>query len=206
MPSPTPPRPRRKPRQSRARHTARALRDAFVRLLAERDYAAITIREIVETAGTGLGSFYEYFASKEDLGRVCLHLRSKELLLAMRAAVAAHAGRPLADSVDAVIASQLEPLRERPLEWAAHYALERRLSGTEPYRKMFDRFVAEWASALDAAPDLDATAPRREMARVCQVILYGLVAHSCMASGAELDTAALARQLRAALLGYLGAA
>ena len=81
-PSPAPLPRRRRPRQSRAQHTSQALQDAFVRLLVERGYAAITIREIVMVAGTGLGSFYEYFASKEDLARVSLHLRTKALLLA----------------------------------------------------------------------------------------------------------------------------
>jgi AcrR family transcriptional regulator len=57
--------------------------------------------EIVSVAGTGLGSFYKYFASKEDLARVCLHLRSKALLMALHDAVAAHAGRPLRELVDA---------------------------------------------------------------------------------------------------------
>ena len=204
--APPTPAPRRRPRQQRAQHTARALREAFVQLWAERGYDAITIREIVMVAGTGLGSFYEYFASKEDLARVCLHLRSKALLLAMRAAVAATQGQPLAQVVEAIVASQVAPHREQPREWAEHYMLERRLSGPEAYRKMFDRFVAEWVAALAAAPDVPATCNRRETARVCQTILYGLTAHSCIRSGERLDAAALTRQTRTALVAYVRAA
>jgi AcrR family transcriptional regulator len=80
---------RRRPLQSRARQTFQALQDAFVRLLLERSYAEITVREIVLVAGTGLGSFYEYFSGKEDLAKVCLHLRSKSLLLGIRGVTAA---------------------------------------------------------------------------------------------------------------------
>ena len=195
--------PRRKPRQSRARHTSQALQEAFVRLLVEKGYAAITIREIVSVAGTGLGSFYEYFASKEDLARVCLHLRSKALLLDMRAAVAAHAGRPLAQIVDAVIDAQLEGHRAQPLAWGAHYLLERHLSGPEAYRKMYDRFVAEWVGVLDAAIDLSPDCQKKEVARVCQTIIYGLFAHLHIGTGGRPDLQALSRQLRAALHGYL---
>lgn len=60
LPATPPVIPRRRPQQSRARHTSGALQEAFVRLLVERNYDAITIREIVDLAGTGLGSFYEY--------------------------------------------------------------------------------------------------------------------------------------------------
>lgn len=197
--------PRRKPRQSRARHTSQALQEAFVRLLVEKGYAAITIREIVAVAGTGLGSFYEYFENKDDLARVCLHLRSKALLLAMRAAVAAHAGRPLREIVDAIVDAQLDAHRAQPLAWGAHYLLERHLSGPEAYRKMYDRFVGEWVGALDAAAPEGrrSGAEKKEIARVCQTLIYGLFAHTCIGTGGRPDMQALSRQLRAALHGYL---
>ena len=194
---------RRKPRQSRARHTSQALQEAFVQLLVERGYAAVTIREIVSVAGTVLGSFYEYFENKEDLARVCLHLRSKALLLGIRETVAAQAGRPLHDIVDAVIDKQIDAHREQPLAWGAHYLLERHLSGPEAYRKMYERFVAEWVGVLEAAGDLAADCPKKEVARVCQTILYGLVAHTHIGTGGRPDLQALSRQLRGALHGYL---
>lgn len=196
--------PRRKPRQSRARHTSQALQEAFVRLLVEKGYAAITIREIVAVAGTGLGSFYEYFENKEDLARVCLHLRSKALLLDMRAVVAANEGQPWREIVDGVIDAQLDAHRAQPVAWGAHYLLERHLSSPEAYRKMYDRFVAEWVGVLDAAGDVKADGPKKkEAARVCQTIIYGLVAHTHIGTGGRPDLQALSRQLRDALRGYL---
>lgn len=197
--------PRRKPRQSRARLTSQALQEAFVRLLVEKGYAAVTIREIAAVAGTGLGSFYEYFENKDDLARVCLHLRSKALLLDMRAAVAAQAGRPLREIVDAVIDAQLDAHRDQPLAWGAHYLLERHLSSPEAYRKMYDRFVGEWVGALDAAGDRrdDADGQKKEIARVCQTLIYGLFAHTYIGTGGRPDLQALSRQLRGALHGYL---
>ena len=69
---------RRKPRQSRAKLTQEALQESFVRLLHERSAAEITIREITNLAGVGLGTFYEYFAKKEDLLALTIHLQVKQ--------------------------------------------------------------------------------------------------------------------------------
>jgi len=197
--------PRRKPRQSRALHTSLALQQAFVRLLVEQGYASITIREIVTLAGTGLGSFYEYFASKQDLARVCLHLRTKTLLVALRAAGAEAAGRPLRDMVDAVIASQFAAHRGEPQEWGAHYLLERHYSSAEAYRAMYERFVNEWGTVLEAASDLPADFPTREVARVVQTMLYGLFAHTYIRTPERPDVPALERQVRTAIHAYLDA-
>ena len=64
---------RRKPQQSRAKMTQAALVESFVRLLKEKSSAEITIREITELAGVGLGTFYEYFSQKEDLIALTIH-------------------------------------------------------------------------------------------------------------------------------------
>ena len=205
-----PPRPapstRRRPRQARARHTAQALQDAFVRLLVERGYAAITIREIVMVAGTGLGSFYEYFASKEDLARVSLHLRTKALLLALRAVAASHGGRPLAEVVEAVVGAQIEAHRGQPAEWGAHYLLERHYSGAEAYRKMYERFVDAWASAIGSAAGLPSDTPVRDAARVSQTILYGLFSHAYLGADSPPDMQLLRQRACTAIQAYLAAA
>ena len=150
-------------------------------------------------------SLYHYFASKEDLARVCLHLRSKALLMAMQEAVARHAGRPLRDIVDALIDSQIDAHRERPEEWGAHYLLERHLSGVDAYRKMYERFVDAWADALSAASDPPAGCAMREAARVCQTVMYGLVSHVHISAVGAPDPAALSLQTRSAINAYLEA-
>ncbi len=50
---------RRRPQQSRARASSEALQDAFVRVLLDRGYAAMTVRELAGVAGVGIGTFYE---------------------------------------------------------------------------------------------------------------------------------------------------
>ena len=195
--------------------TAQALREAFVQLLVERGYAAITIREVVAVAGTGLGSFYEYFASKEDIALVCLHLRSKALLLAMHASVVDQPPRQLANVVDGVVAALLQAHGTEPLAWRAHYTLERHLSSPEAYRKMYDRFVAQWALAFASATDLclhgAAGHPSnlshagllQEVARVSHTLTYGLFAHAFIAGTSPPDLPPLGRQARTAVIAYV---
>lgn len=198
--------PRRRPQQSRARHTSGALQDAFVRLLMARDYDAITIREIVDLAGTGLGSFYEYFANKEDLAKVCVHLRSKTLLRALQS-LNQDAGRAPLESVVCMAVDRLvDNHRESPSHWGAHYLLERRLSGIAAYSKMYERFVREWVRLIGAASDRMCADPA-DAARTCQTILYGLFAHAHLqglsAARMPVDLDLLGLQSQQALLGYL---
>jgi AcrR family transcriptional regulator len=197
--------PRRRPRQSRAHQTSRALQEAFVQLLVERGYAGITIREITLVAGTGLGSFYEYFASKDDLARVCLHLRSKALLAAMRDAAQQRAGQSMGEIVDAIVDALIDAHRGDSPQWGAHYLLERHLSGPDAYRKMYERFVDAWAVALAQARDPLPAGRLDEAARVSHTVLYGLFAHTFIGTGGRPDMAALAAQSRRAVLACLQA-
>ncbi|MFM7699115.1 MAG: TetR/AcrR family transcriptional regulator, partial [Limnohabitans sp.] len=48
---------RKKPSQSRSQLTLHALQDAFVRVLIDRGYEKMTIREVVSVAGVGIGTF-----------------------------------------------------------------------------------------------------------------------------------------------------
>ena len=203
--------PRRKPRQSRAPHLAGAAGGLCSGLRVEKGYAGVTIREIAAVAGTGLGSFYEYFENKDDLARVCLHLRSKALLLGMRAAVAAHAGRPLRDIVDAVIDASSMPHRVQPLAWGAHYLLERHLSSPEATGR---RTTASWASGWVRStppatwrPTAARKASRRRRWPACaRPSSTAVVAHAHIGTGGRPDLQALSRQLRGALHGYLARA
>jgi len=199
---PAPPK-RRRPLQARSKETSRALQEAFVQLLVEREYARLTIREIVMVAGTGLGSFYQYFASKDELARTCIHLRSKALLQSMREAVNRHTGRPLPEVVDAVLESQLAAVRERPQEWGVHFLLERHLSGPEAYRKMYGQFIDEWVHVFDASTGLPPDFPKQEAALVSQAILYELFATTHIRATRKPDLGVLEQQARDALHAYL---
>jgi len=60
----------------RVLRTRRALQHAFLRLITEKGYDAVSIQDICEAADVGRSTFYLHFASKDDLKRAGLeHLR-----------------------------------------------------------------------------------------------------------------------------------
>jgi len=67
----TPPTPRagRNPggRTPKSEETRRALLDAAARLFAEQGYHEVSVPDIVQAAGVGHGTFYEYFGSRRDI-------------------------------------------------------------------------------------------------------------------------------------------
>jgi AcrR family transcriptional regulator len=64
------------PREQAASHQRARLHAAMIELVAERGYGAVTVRELVRTAGVSTGTFYEHFADKD----VCF-LRTYGLLV-----------------------------------------------------------------------------------------------------------------------------
>jgi AcrR family transcriptional regulator len=194
---------RRKPAQSRARATAEAIREAFVRLLAKRDYEDVSIRQVISLAGVGIGSFYEYFSSKDDLAAVCIHLWIKEISTAMRASIELARGRPLPERVDALILAQMSAPLQQPQDWAALFRLERRMSGVKEFRRMYGRFVRLHEEALLSGPGWPAETPTAPSAFAVHAIVYGLASQKLIVSDGAIDTDELRATVCAAVHGYL---
>lgn len=55
------------PTDRRVRRTRTALREALIALIAERDFADITVQDITDRADVGRSTFYAHYADKEDL-------------------------------------------------------------------------------------------------------------------------------------------
>jgi AcrR family transcriptional regulator len=51
----------------RVQRTRRLLHEAFISLILERGYSAVTIRDVVERAGVGRSTFYTHFADLEEV-------------------------------------------------------------------------------------------------------------------------------------------
>jgi len=194
---------RRKPAQSRARATAHAIREAFVRLLVEKGYEKVSIRQVIALAGVGIGSFYEYFSSKDALAAVCIHLRVKETAAAMRDSIEASRSQPLPARVDALLRAQSAAALAEPEQWAALFLLERKVSGIEAFRRLYVEFVALWEEALSAGADWPAGAALGEAAFAAHAMTYSLVSQTLMTSAERPDPAVMRRMLRTAVHGYL---
>jgi AcrR family transcriptional regulator len=194
---------RRTPGQSRARATAHAIREAFVRLLVEKSYDQVTIRDVITLAGVGTGSFYEYFSSKDALAAVCIHLRVKEIAAAMRNSIEANRAQPLPARVDALLQAECAAPLAEPRLWAALFVLEREVSNIKAYRRHYSELLHLWEEALSAGADWPAGVARGEAAFAAHAIVYSLVSQSLIISVRRLEPDAMLRMLRTAVHGYL---
>jgi AcrR family transcriptional regulator len=61
------PRPRKEPKQARARALVEAIREAGVIILRDEGAAALNTNRIAEVAGVSIGSLYQYFPNKEAI-------------------------------------------------------------------------------------------------------------------------------------------
>ncbi|WP_425915931.1 TetR/AcrR family transcriptional regulator [Acinetobacter sp. TSRC1-2] len=168
---------RRKPRQSRAKLTQEALQDSFVRLLHERSANKITIREITDLAGVGLGTFYEYFSKKEDLIALTIHRHVKnnaeDLKTYAQSLIKLSTDLVLEDYLKQVIHFQLEQIQAQQFLWAQVFLLERQISNIESYRKSYEMMLQMWQSIL--APFIQDAEQLKRMSLNVQRVCYGFV-------------------------------
>lgn len=143
---------RRKPRQSRARITQEALMESFVRLLHERPASEITIREITDIAGVGLGTFYEYFSKKEDLIALTIHQHVKNNAETLKnyaqSLIELSSNLDFSAYLQQVIHFQLQEIQAQQFLWAQTFLLERQISSIEIYRKSYEMMVQMWHTIL----------------------------------------------------------
>ena len=173
---------RRKPRQSRAKLTQEALQDSFVRLLHERAAHDITIREITDLAGVGLGTFYEYFSKKEDLIALTIHRHVKnnaeDLKTYAHSLIQLSTNLSLQDYLKQVIHYQLEQIQAQQFLWAQTFLLERQVSNIESYRKSYAMMVQMWRSILE--PSIQDDEQLKHMALNMQRVCYSFVSQTLL--------------------------
>lgn len=173
---------RRRPRQSRAKLTQEALQESFVRLLHERHAHEITIREITDMAGVGLGTFYEYFSKKEDLIALTIHQHVKgnaeQLKSYAQSLMELSTKLSFTDYLQQIIHFQLEQIQARQFFWAQAFLLERQISNIESYRKSYAMMVQMWYSILQ--PYIEDEAQLKGISLNVQRVCYGFVSQSLL--------------------------
>ncbi|AUX85420.1 TetR/AcrR family transcriptional regulator [Acinetobacter sp. ACNIH2] len=173
---------RRRPRQSRAKLTQEALQESFIRLLHERHAHEITIREITDMAGVGLGTFYEYFSKKEDLIALTIHQHVKgnaeQLKSYAQSLMELSTKLSFTDYLQQIIHFQLEQIQARQFLWAQAFLLERQVSNIESYRKSYAMMVQMWYSILQ--PYIEDEAQLKGISLNVQRVCYGFVSQSLL--------------------------
>ncbi|OTG80639.1 TetR/AcrR family transcriptional regulator [Acinetobacter sp. ANC 4648] len=150
---------RRKPQQSRARLTQEALIESFVQLLKEKDSTEITIREITDIAGVGLGTFYEYFSKKEDLIALTIHqyiknnantIKQQATLWMMDVSQTPINRESLQNLIEYLLQAQISDIQSEQKIWAQLFLLERQISSPKAYQKHYALMIQSWNQALSA--------------------------------------------------------
>ena len=174
------PRARKKPVQSRAQFTLGALQEAFVRVLIERGFEKMTIREVVSVAGVGIGTFYDYVPNLRALGAYTIHQRCLDSAIVLRAAVNQQAGKPVDLMVAALLQALVQSGFSRPKEWTALLLLERQLSSASALRKVHEEFVEIWAQGLRQSSAALPEAKITSLARTAHALSYGWYSHDLL--------------------------
>lgn len=173
---------RRKPRQSRAKLTQEALQESFVRLLHERSAAEITIREITNLAGVGLGTFYEYFAKKEDLLALTIHLQVKQHAEHLKSYAQQQLELSAVVEINRYIATiiqfQLQQIQAQQWLWAQTFLLEQQVSHIETYQKSYSMMLQMWQQIF--APVIHNAEQQLRLALNLHRISYGFISQSLL--------------------------
>lgn len=173
---------RRKPRQSRARITQEALIESFVRLLHEHPAHKITIREITDIAGVGLGTFYEYFSKKQDLIALIIHQHVKNNAETLKSYAQSRydlsTDLSFSDYLTHIIHFQLEQIQSQQFLWAQSFLLERQVSSIETYQKSYAMMVEMWQNIL--MPFIQDDEQLKQISLNVQRICYGFISQTLL--------------------------
>ncbi len=144
MTSSSPPGPRRKPKQERARQLVAAIEQACARILEEEGPERLTTNRIAEVAGVNIGSLYQYFANKEAVVAAVFAAtiaRESEALIPRTRGIDAIAHRSLEDALREVI----------------HHSIELRRS----LWRLNEHFYGRYQHTLDVLPAVEERAVAR---------------------------------------------
>ena len=196
---------RRKPRQSRAKLTQEALQESFVRLLHERSATEITIREITDLAGVGLGTFYEYFAKKEDLLALTIHLQVKQHAERLKSYAQQQLELSTVVEINRYIATiiqfQLQQIQAQQWLWAQTFLLERQVSHIETYQKSYSMMLQMWQQIF--APVIHNAEQQLHLALNLHRISYGFISQSLLINPHFQDWDALHTDISLAIQPFL---
>jgi AcrR family transcriptional regulator len=164
------------------RRTARtrgALMQAFIGLLLDEGYDAVTVERVCEKADVGRSTFYMHFAGKDDILRDAMKNPSSVL-----------ASLVVGQYAPAQIVPQLEHFREQKTRNGIFF--------TWPIKPIWVSCLAELIEAQLKTPQFRGRTPRVPIALIALGIAeaqIGLVAHWLRRSGANAKTLAVAETL-----------
>ena len=171
---------RKRPVQQRSKITIGALQEAFVRVLIDRGYEKITIREVTAVAGVGIGSFYDYAPNLRALAASVIQKRCLDSVVLLRQSLVGQEGRPFAELADLMLQALIKEGFGRPKEWTALLLLERQVSSAAALKRVHEEFVGVWAEAIRMSSANVSSGKVINTARMAHAISYGWYSHDLL--------------------------
>jgi AcrR family transcriptional regulator len=195
--------PRRKPSQSRAWMTSGAIQDAFVLLLVERDYEKISMREIANVAGVGLGTLYQYFPGKDSIAAVTVRSWMRRQAAEVAAAARVSAPRTLEQTAAELAAAHARGMLDQVDAWRVLLHVERRISSPASYREIYREFVLLFRDAFVAASDWPAALDPQRTAFNTFSLANAITGQSLLVHDANPEPDELLRDVQCAVTSYV---
>ncbi|WAS90883.1 TetR/AcrR family transcriptional regulator [Nannocystis punicea] len=193
---------RRNPIQSRGQATVDAIVEAAAQILARKGPTAATTNAVAARAGVSIGTLYQYFADRDALLQEIGRRHVAEMQAVLAGALGGIDGLPLPEAVERLVAAIVASHRVAPrLHQALHQSLARdHLDTIDAFEVAVEAMVSR---ALAGRDELDLPAPELT-ATVLVRGLGGLIRTTLRREPERLDDPALARAMRAMILGTLG--
>jgi len=190
-------RPRKQPRQTRARHTVETIIEASARILEEQGHGGFTTNAVAELAGVSIGTLYQYFPDKNALLGALIARETACLVEEAEAASLMETGHEaLGTLAKAAVRHQVRrPRLARLLDFE-----EARLPSDAATQLVRSRFTAILAEIL-ARPDLPKQPDLAAAAGDVAAIMRGMIDGA--GERGEHRQEALVARVRRAVLGYL---
>lgn len=196
---------RKKPQQSRSQLTVQALQEAFVRVLVEQGgLDKVRIREVVDVAGVGIGTFYDYFSNLQALAASALAHRSETLSLRLKCTMERYRAGPWSVMVHALLDDHIDVVLENPKEIASLLLIERQVFDLDSHQAFHRAFKNNWLDALRSV-SMNDPALLETTAAMLHAITYGWCAQEILVFRGERDRQQSRQALGQAVIGYLEA-
>jgi AcrR family transcriptional regulator len=196
--------PRKMPRQSRAKATVEAIVEATAQLLLEEGYSKFTTARVAERAGVSVGSLYQYFPNKAALAAALIDRSCDDFLTAFARTLAGRRHSTLAECISAMVEENLVSHHLTPALHRTVQELAPRLNASDRIEqisrdtaRLIEALLLEHHAEIDPAIDL-ATA-----AMVIETVLEALAHRIGLADPAFVSKDALACETVRLITRYL---
>ena len=176
-------------RQVKAEQTRAKVLEAGVALIAERGYDSVSISDIIGAAGVSTGTFYHYFASKDEL----YYDHIQRSFSNIDAGLMEHMDLPLIYNLHHFFETWFKEIGKLSCDYLAHWlghSADReyhlKANSVQDVSRLHIDAVRECLGAYVEKGELDAGAPIDALAERVVTVLYGVDVRYCMTNG-ELD-------------------